>query len=468
MQQTFKTEPTGKPKSSIILTIILLSYVMIVIDNSIVITGLPKIRDEFSFTLAGLSWVSSAYALMFGGLLLLSARAGDMFGRKKMLCLGLAIFSASSFAIGLSPSAEFLVSARVVQGIGASILAPSTLALLQATFPPGHERSRAISFYAAAGGLSASIGLVLGGLLADLLSWRVGFLINVPIGIALILAARRYITETDRHTGKLDIPGALLSSVGMAGVVYGTVSSADNGWSNVTTLASFIGGLVLIAVFIWIESRTKNPLMPLRLFFSRERSGAYAARFLYIGAAMGFFFYSTQFMQSVLHYTPIEAGFAFVPSMIVNFLVALYAPKYISRHGGRRILMLSLLVAFVGMLMLSQLGQGSTFIGGLLLPTLLIGFGMGGAMGPLTTSGISNVAHEDAGAASGVVNVMHQVGGALGLSILVTAAEIGSDSLKGTDQLLNQISNAFTAGTVLIAAALVLVLLFMPHHKKGS
>ncbi|WP_190274700.1 MFS transporter [Pantoea sp. At-9b] len=449
-----------------ILTIVLMSYVMIVIDNSIVITGLPKIQNEFHFSATGLSWVSSAYALTFGGFLLLSAKAGDMYGRRKMLTLGLGLFSISSLAIGLSPGAEFLVTARAIQGVGASILAPSTLAILQVTFQPPHKRAKAISYYAAAGGLSASIGLVLGGLVADLLSWRVGFLINVPIGIVLIWAANRFIPETELHIGRLDIPGTVLSSAGMAAIIYGTISSAQVGWHSSITLLALIGGIALLAAFIFIESRISDPLIPLRLFRSWERSGAYAARLLYIGAAMGFFFYSTLFMQGVLDYSPIQAGFAFLPSMLVNFVTALYVPALSSRVKSRNILLVSLISALAGILMLCTLSETSGYIDGLLTPMIFIGFGMGGAMGPLTSSGIGGVEPGDAGAASGVVNAVHQVGGALGISVMVAAAETRGQFLTGQERLAHQVDNAFIAAAVLIATSLIIVLFIMSRHKE--
>ncbi|WP_313687128.1 MFS transporter [Pantoea sp.] len=451
---------------TIILSLILISYMMIVIDNSVVITGLPKIHQELSFSLAGLSWISSAYALTFGGLLLLSAKAGDIFGRKRMLNIGLTIFTLASLAISLAPDAVFLVIARAIQGAGAAILAPSTLAILQITFPAGPARTRAISLYAAAGGLSASVGLVIGGVLAELVSWRAGFMVNVPIGIVLIFAASRYIDETDKQSGKPDIPGAILSSLGMTGIVYGTVSSGTLGWGALVTQLSFLVGGLLLVWFILIERKVDEPIMPLHLFHNAERSGAYAARLLYIGAAMGFFFYSTQFMQGVLHFYPIQAGLAFLPAMMTNFVVALNVPKLVQRMGSRRILILSLLFALIGMLMLSRLDASSTFISGLLLPTIFIGIGIGGAMGPLTTSGINGVAPKDAGAASGIVNVAHQIGGALGLSVLVAAAEAGGENLAKVPLLIHQTGNAFTAGAVLITLSLLLVLTVMGRTKK--
>ena len=234
-------DPSFPSNRNAVLAIVLISAVMIVLDISIVITGLPKIHQELGFTDAGLSWVSNAYTLTFGGFLLLGARAGDILGRRLMFVSGLSIFAAASLAIGFAPSPAWLIAARAVQGLGSAILAPSTLALLQTSFPTGPERMRAISYYAAAGGVSASIGLVVGGLLADGLSWRVGFFINLPIGAALIFAALRVITESDRRTGKFDLAGALTSTLGMGTLVFGIVETAERDWTNSVTVTALVG-----------------------------------------------------------------------------------------------------------------------------------------------------------------------------------------------------------------------------------
>mgnify|MGYP001577727395 CR=1 FL=1 len=453
---------------NVVLAIVLVSVVMIVLDISIVITGLPKIHAELGFTDAGLSWVSNAYTLTFGGFLLLGARAGDILGRRLMFVTGLTIFAVASLAIGFAPSPTWLITARAVQGFGSAILAPSTLALLQTSFPTGPERTRAISFYAAAGGVSASIGLVLGGLLADWLSWRVGFFINVPIGIALIIAALRFIGETERQSGTFDLAGAIASTLGMSALVFGIVETAERGWSDPGTVEALAVGMVLLALFVFTEARAKQPIMPLKLFASAERSGAYAARMLFIGANVGFFFFSTQFMQSVLGYTPAVAGVAFLPAMVVNFVVALQAPKAISRFGGRTVLIGSMLIGLLGMAWLSHASIDTTYWTGLALPMIMIGLGQGGALGPLTTSGIAGVPEKDAGAASGLVNAAHQLGGSLGLSVQIAASAIGAGAMAGTERLAHQVENAMGAATILVLIAIVVALLTIPRDKPAG
>jgi MFS family permease len=237
-----------------ILAIILCSYLMIVLDISIVITALPRIRQTFEMSTAGLSWVQNAYTLAFGGLLLLGARAGDILGRRRMFIAGLGLFTVASLLVAVSQNAALLLSARALQGLGAAILAPSTLALLLTHFAEGPQRTRAIAYYGAAAGIGASVGLLLGGLLTEWLSWRVGFLINVPIGLALMVGAKRYIDETARHEGKFDLVGAVLSTVGMTALVYGIVLSVTAGWRAPVTLASAFGGALLLAIFIAHEA----------------------------------------------------------------------------------------------------------------------------------------------------------------------------------------------------------------------
>lgn len=271
------TDPTGaiRGRDAAILAILLTSYVMIVLDISVVITGLPRLAAELHFSQAGLSWVQSLYTLTFGGFLLLGARAGDMFGMRRMFITGLAVFTAASVVIGLAPSAGWLLAARGVQGIGSAILAPATLALLQANFAPGPQRVRAVAYYGAAAGIAASIGLVAGGLLADFISWRAGFLINLPIGLALIWAAKRLIAETPTRRGvQLDLGGVIISILGMGALVYGAIRAAEAGWTDPWTLAALTFGAAMLALFIRIQRRSPAPIMPLRLFADPERATA--------------------------------------------------------------------------------------------------------------------------------------------------------------------------------------------------
>src|SRR5689334_7486770 len=254
------------PNSTRLLAIILASYLMIVLDVSIVITALPKIHHSLGFSATGLSWVQNAYTLAFGGLLLLGARAGDILGRRRMFVIGIALFSLASLAGGLAQSAEWLLASRAVQGVGAAVAAPSTLALLTTSFPEGRERTRAVAYYGAVAGGGGSVGLVLGGILTDWVSWRAGLFINVPVGIALIAAALRYLPETERRAAHFDLAGAFTSTLGMTSVVYGIVRASENGWTDPITVAALTAGTALLALFVVNERRAEQPITPLRLF----------------------------------------------------------------------------------------------------------------------------------------------------------------------------------------------------------
>jgi EmrB/QacA subfamily drug resistance transporter len=456
------TSPSPSPSSSspsrarhatAVLAIILVGYFMVILDNSIVITGLPHIQAELGLSASGLAWVQDAYLLTFGGFLLLGARAGDILGRRRMFVVGLALFTLASVAVGLAPTGAWLVVARAVQGLGAAVLAPSTLALLTATFPEGPERTRATAAYGAVAGIGASVGLVVGGLLADLVSWRAGFLVNLPIGIAMLVAGLKVLPETPRTPGRFDVPGALLATAGPAALVYGLVRAGDVGWSDPWTLAALVLGVLLLGALVLVERRAAQPVMPLRLFADRERTGAYVARLLFIGAMMGFFLLTSQYLQDVRGFSALLAGVAFFPMTAVNFVVALAVPRLQRRWSGAALLVAGLVLAVAGMAWLGLLDDGTSYAVGVALPMALIGAGQGLAFGPLTASGIARVDAADAGAASGVVNTFHQIGGALGLSLVLAVT--------------SSFAGAMLAGSVLLGAALLAaVLLVLPAARR--
>ena len=369
-----------------VLAVVLTSYLMIVLDISIVITGLPNIQQGLGFSPISLSWVQNAYLLCFGGFLLLAARAGDLLGRKRMLLTGLALFTAASLAVGLAQTSAWLIGARAVQGIGAAIIAPSVLALISTTFPEGGERTRALAYYSMVAGAGSGLGLVLGGYFAEQISWRVGFLINVPIGVVLIACVVKAVRESELRTGDMDLSGALTSTLGMICLVFGIVQSADSGWAAPQTLASVGSGLILLAIFVAIESRAGQPIMPLHLFTSRQRSGAYVARMFFLGGMVSFFYFTTQFLQNVLGYTPFEAGLAFLPMSIMTFIAAMLVPGFSCRFGNARVLSVALALTAVGLIWLSGAGDHARFAFDIALPMAVVGLGNGLSLGPLTVA----------------------------------------------------------------------------------
>lgn len=449
--------PDKAPHTGAILAIILISYVMIVLDISVVLTGLPKIHEQLGFSEAGLAWVQSAYTLTFGGFMLLGARAGDILGRRRMFVIGLGVFVAASLAIGASQSATWMLAWRAIQGVGAAVLAPSTLALLQTHFAEGHERTRAVSYYAAAAGASATVGLVLGGVLAEWVSWRAGFYLNLPVGAGLIIAAYRYIEETPKHTGKFDLLGAITSTLGIGGLVFGFIHSAQSGWADPVTFVSLLAAVILISLFVLIERRAAQPILPLHLFCSKIRCGAYAARVLYLGAMVGFFFFTTLYLQEVKGYGPAASGLAFIPATILHVPFAIAVPRLVRYFSANRLMVIGILIGIVGMGWLSLASAASPYLTSVALPMLLIGISQGLTLSPLTSAGVAGVAHQDAGAASGAVNVAHQLGNSVGLSVLVAVAGTASAGLVAQAQAVSRIHAALDTGTVMLVLALLVV-----------
>ncbi|MEU9794685.1 MFS transporter [Streptomyces sparsogenes] len=447
----------GPAHPTLILAIICVSYFMAILDNSIVFTGLPQIRSDMGFSETGLSWITNAYVLVFGGLLLLGARAGDLFGHRKVFLYSLVVFSLASLLVGAAQSAWWLIAARALQGVGAAVLAPSALSLLTRSFAEGKARNRAMAAYSAVAGLGAAFGLVVGGLVADLISWRAGFFLNVPIGIVMMVLAVRFLPETARRRGRFDIAGALLATVGSTALVLGIVDAADHGWTAPATLLPLAAGAVLLVLFVGVERQAAQPIVPLRLFASRERSGAYVTRMLYMGAMIGFFFFTAQFVQSVYGWTPLQAGLAFLPMTLVNFVFAVRVPRLLDRFGRPRVLAAGVVLTTVGMAWLSRLDLHTPYPTGVALPMVIIGAGQGLALAPMTSSGVDGVAPEDAGAGSGLVNTVHQIGSALALSILTAVAATVSTGHAATD-IAARSATALTGSAALLALAVAAVL----------
>jgi EmrB/QacA subfamily drug resistance transporter len=459
-KHTMKNPATATaPHKGAILAIILVSYFMILLDNSVIFTALPSLKADLGLSTAELAWVQDAYTLVFGGLLLLGARAGDLLGRKRVFIFGLVVFSVASLLIACAPAGGWLIASRAIQGIGAAIVAPSALSLLTASFE-GRERARAVAAYAATAGIGASLGMVVGGALASWFSWRAGFFVNVPIGIAMIVLAPKFLPETVIRPGRFDIVGAITATLGVGGLVFAILHGSENGWAQMTTIGAFVLAGVFLVVFVVAESRAAQPIMPLRLFASRERTGAYLTRFLYLGAMIGFFYFTTQYLQGSLGYSPLEAGLAFLPMTLVNFAVALTIPKLSERIGNTPLLVVGIVVTLAGMLWLSRIAPESGYIAAVAFPMLFIGAGQGLSFAPMTTFGIAGTAPEDAGAASGIVNTFHQLGTSVGLGILVAAATVSAPAsgVETATSITAEASAALTGGTGLLLLALVITL----------
>lgn len=401
-----------KEKYGIILPITLFSYFLILMDNSIIFTSSLQIGESFRFSPTELSWVSSAYTLTFGGFLLLSGRLLDMFGRRKVFLIGVFIFGISSLIIGCTQSGSLLILMRGIQGIGSSIIAPATLALIM-DYYQGEQRARAIAYYGATAGIGASIGLILGGGLTTFISWRAGFIINVPFVLVLGIATYRNIHSSGTHQQKLDIVGSILSILGLAALIYGL---SEGSWLIMGL------GVGLLTIFLYFESKTKQPILPLSLFQNRIRASAYLVRLLFMMAMLPLWFYLPQMMQSTYHFTALQSALAFLPLTIVNFVIAMLLPKISRYFQNTWILFIGEIVLFIGEFWLVIVDVDRGYIHALLLPMILLGIGQGLVLSPVTSAGVYQAPQHLAGIASALTNTMHQIGGPLGLAIIVLNA----------------------------------------------
>jgi len=447
------------------------AQLMIILDATVVNIALPHIQSGLHFSSTSLSWVMNGYTLTFGGLLLLGGRAGDILGRRRMFIAGIVIFTLASLAGGLATSAGMLLAARAVQGVGGALASPAVLALVISAFPDGKERTRALAIYAGVVTGGSSLGLVLGGLITEWLSWRWVLFINIPIGIAVVALTPLFVAETPRQPGRFDLAGAITSTAGVALLVYGFIRAASDGWGNSVALASFGIAIVLLAAFLLTETRAAQPITPLRLFADVSRSGSYAARLLLVAGMFGMFFFLTQFVQEVLGFSPLRAGIAFVPMTGALFAVSRLAPRLIPRFGARPLMVAGLVPVVTGMTWLAQISPSTSYLQGILPPMLLLGIGMGLTFVPLTLASLQGVRPQDSGAAASMVNVTQQVGGALGLAILVTvfghvsraAARhqvAGEGPLARAHQILaHGIAGSFTTAAIFDVCALVVILL---------
>lgn len=448
-------------RSGLALAVLLCWQLMVILDGTIVNIALSAIRGSLDFSETGLSWVTNAYALAFGGLLLLGGRAGDILGRRRVLVFGVLLFTAASAVGGLAPSSTVLILARVVQGIGAAIAAPSTLSLIVTNFQEEAERRRAFSLLATISGVGSTVGLIVGGILTSWLSWHWIFFINVPIGLAVAFLAPRWILESERHPGRFDLLGAVSATIGVTALVYGFIRSAEEGWADIRTLGSFIASVVLIAAFIGIEHKAAQPILPLRLLQDRTRATALMAMLLTPSAMFGIFFFLTQYLENVQGYSAIRTGFSFLPLTVALITAARLAPISLVRFGVRRHVSVAGLFIVAGALGISRIDVNSDFLPVLLGPLALLGFGIGSTFPALSITIMNQVDPQDSGAASGILQTCQQIGGATGLSILVTifgtvhrtALETGKAPLVAVTEGM---STGFI-GAACLAAAIVVV-----------
>ncbi len=473
--------PPGRLKSlfrtpSVFLFVILAAQLMVVLDTTIVNVALPHIQEGLGLSGGELSWVINGYLLTFGGLLLLGARSGDLLGRRRTFLAGIAIFTLSSLFGGLALSGWMLLSARALQGVGAALAAPSSLALLTTIFSDGPQRVRAIGLFTTVSAAGGAIGLVAGGALTQLVSWRWVMFVNVPIGIAVLLVGRIALDETPRRTGHFDIAGALTSTLGMVGIVFGLVEAGTRGWSSLATVGSLTVGAFLLGVFVRIETRAEEPIVPLRLFASGTRTTANVSRGLMYAGMYGMFFFVGQFLQDVEGYSPLRTGLCFLPVPASVFLSSQLVSKVLVRRVHPKVLIMGgISLTVVALLMSSQLHAGASYLQ-IFVSLVLLGTGSGTALVPLTQAGLAGVDPADAGAASGLVNVTQQVGAALGLAVLVTVLSAAAGHAQLTAgagvplHMVHGLDVTFAVAALFGIAALVMValLVHLPAPERGE
>jgi EmrB/QacA subfamily drug resistance transporter len=453
-------EAPSASRQRLVLATILLTQLMVVLDGTIVNVALPELQRALDFSPARLSWVVNAYALTFGGLLLFGARCGDILGRRRTFLLGVGVFTGGSLLGGVATTDVLLLAARALQGVGGALAAPAALTLLMTTYPEGRERLRAIGLYTAVSVGGAATGLLAGGLLTQYATWRWVFFVNLPFGLAAMTVGALVLKESARQRVAFDVTGALTSTLGVASVVYGLVESTDAGWGSARTVGPLLLGAVLLGAFVLAELRAVRPILPLRLLASPTRSGANVARGLIFAGAYGMFFYLSQYLQEVRGFSPVEAGFAFLPVPLAVYAGSQVATRMLARYPARRVMLTGIGLTAAGLAVNTQLTPDTPY-GLVLAGLMLVGAGNGSSFVTLTGAALSDVRPEDAGAASGLVNVSQQLGAAVGVAVLVTvfgqSAASGVASSAGALRFTDGVDRVFTGSTLLTLAAFALV-----------
>lgn len=444
---------------------------LVVLDVSVVNVALPSMRADLGLSTIGLQWVLNAYSIAFAGFMLLGGRAADIFGRKRMFLVGLGLFTAASVAGGLAQEGWQLLAARGVQGLGAAVLAPATLTIVTAAVPPGPARTRAIGTWSAVGAGGGAAGGLVGGVLTDLLSWRWVLLINVPVGALVLVGAAMWLGGTSHAEGRgggrrLDLPGAVLVTGGLAAVAYGIVQTEESGWTAGATLLPLLGGIALLALFVAVEARTVAPLMPLKLFRSRAVSAANVTMLVCSSASFSMWFFMTVYAQNVLGYTPLEAGLALIPSSLSVVIGSKLAPRLMVRAGTRNIAVIGALVAATGFGRQSTMTADGAYLASILGPGILMMAGVGLAATPLASLATSGAAPGDAGLASGLINTSRVMGGALGLAVLSTVAGARTAGGTNAEAMTAGYALAFRTGTGVLLAGAVLMLFWLPRRTQ--
>jgi EmrB/QacA subfamily drug resistance transporter len=469
---------SGSPRASsnrwLVLVVVCMAQFMVILDATIVNVALPSIQHGLHFSPTDLQWVINAYTLMFGGFLLLGGRAADFFGRRRLFLVGVAVFSSASLLNGLASSSEMLIIGRGLQGLGGALVSPAALSIITTTFAEGPDRNKALGVWSAIAGGGAAVGLLLGGVLTDLLSWQWCFFVNVPVGIAATIAALRIVPNTlaEHRPKSIDIAGAVAVTSGLVVLVYAIVKAQPWGFGDARTLGLAAVAAALLGAFVWIELHSEAPLVRLGIFRKRTLTGANTVMTLVAAGMFSMFFFVTLYVQEVLGFSPLKAGLAFLPVTAGIIIGAGIAQQGIKRLGARVQTVIGIGTATIGMFLLTSMPYNGSYASDILPGLLFIAFGMGMTFVPITLMATTGVHGDDQGLASGLLNTAQQVGGALGLAVLSTVAFNHSASqLTGLGHaptvadksaaLVSGYTVAFTVGGVLMATGAALILLLI-------
>src|SRR5436190_1205630 len=439
------------------LVVVCLAQFMVILDATIVNVALPSIQKGLDFSSGDLQWVINSYTLMFGGFLLLGGRAADFFGRRRLFIAGVIVFSGASLINGLASSSEMLIVGRGLQGLGGALVSPAALSIITTTFAEGPDRNKALGVWSAIAAGGAAVGLLMGGVLTDLLSWEWCFFVNVPVGIAAVVVAFRYVPNTlaEHKPESIDIAGALAVTTGLIVLVFSIVKAQQWGFGSGRTIGLAMIAAALFATFVWIERRSKAPLVRLGIFRKRTLTGANTVMTLVAAGMFSMFFFVTLYVQQQLGFSPLKAGLAFLPVTAGIMVGAGIAQQGIKTLGARVQTVIGIATATVGMFLLTGMPADGSYGADVLPGLLFISFGMGMTFVPITLMATAGVHGDDQGLASGLLNTSQQIGGALGLAVLSTVAfNAGGSPVDGY-------TTAFTVGGILMAtgAALILVLI---------
>jgi EmrB/QacA subfamily drug resistance transporter len=451
-----------------VLVLLCITQLILVLDISIVNVALTDIQKALDFSLENLQWVVSAYTLTFGGFLLLGGRMGDLFGRRRLFLIGLAVFALASLTCGLSQSDGMLIGARAVQGIGAAIIAPVSLSILTTTFAEGAERNKALGIWGGIAGAGGAIGVLAGGVLTNFLGWEWIFLVNVPIAATVFFLIPRFVSESRAENLKgLDIAGSVTGTAGLAGIVYGLVHAQTDGWGNSVTIAVLVASVALLGSFLFIESRSKSPILPLSIFKLRTLAGANIVGFLLGCAIFAMFYFLSLYMQQVLGYDALGTGLRYLLVAIVIIVAAGASQALVTRLGVRPILAGGMFLLTLGLLWFTMVSVNGSYTVDLVPGFILAGIGLGASFVPVSIAALQGVTSELAGVASGLINTSQQIGGALGIAILSTVANTVTEnnsptgSLQGASpqSVVDGLSAAFWVGAGMAVIGLLATLL---------